>query len=395
VNVVFSYPSHCVGKPFDPENLWTSPRGMTGSEISFFQYAFGLAKKGHKIDVYTDLEPCPAQSPDVSANWKRFEFPGGGILDLRPQYHVNAGFGPTDACIQWMSPWFMKDWINGPPPFRLYCEQCSDFGNTNWRWEHTVDLFCPLSQTHAQHMSTLTGYPRELYRVMPNGVDLEEFKPKAKVHGKVVWASSHDRGLHHLLSIWPSVRRSVPWASLSVFYSIDGARAFAERREDPNSPNWVNELYRRSNYTLHSLEALRDNWGVEFKGSVSRQQIAQEFATAEVLAYPCDPVRYTETFGSTVLEAMSAGCVPVLCFSDSFKELWGGVCPGVPAPLTPGQLEAFKSVLVGVLTKNKIREQNALECREYASRFAWPLLVDRLERCLETRGREGLDPVAW
>ncbi len=382
MNVVFSYPSHCVGKPFDPENLWTSPRGMTGSEIAFFQYALGLAKKGHNVDIATNI----GDHPDVQIS--------------KTCWLVNphtTEFSSRDALCMWMSPSeCMRGWVDqSAPPFRLYNEQCSDFGNTNWRWEHTVDLFCSLSQSHARHMSSQTGYPRELYRVMPNGVDLEEFKPKAKVHGKVVWASSHDRGLHHLLSIWPSVRRAVPWASLSIFYSLEGLRSFAERREDPSSPQWVNELFRRSNYTLGALEALRDSWGVELKGSVSRQEIAKEFASSEVLAYPADPVRYTETFGSTVLEAMSAGCVPVLCLSDAFKELWGPACPAVVPPLTERTLEAYKDLLVGVLKNNKQREEDARKCREYASRYSWPLLVDNLERCLETRGKEGLAPVAW
>ncbi len=356
---------------------------MTGSEIAFFQYALGLGRKGHRVDIYTKLEG--GDHKQIGENtW------------IRPEWSADiAGFGPTDAVCQWMSPWFMRDWKGENPPFRLYNEQCSDFGNTNWDWQSTVDLFCPLSQTHARHMRSQTGYPPELFRVMHNGVDLEEFKPKAKVHGKVVWASSHDRGLHHLLSIWPSVRRAVPWATLSVFYSLDGARSFAERREDPNSPNWVNELFRRSNYILQSIEALRDTWGVELKGSVSRQEIAKELASSEVLAYPCDPVRFTETFGSTVLEAMSAGCVPVLCLSDAFKELWGPACPAVVPPLTERTLEAYRDLLVGVLKNNKQREEDARKCREYAQRYSWPLLVDNLERCLETRGKEGLDRVAW
>ncbi len=358
---------------------------MTGSEISFFKYALGLGERGHWVEIRTGLVEGSTEHR-ISK----------GVQLIQEGYEGPCPIGcceEMDAVCMWMSPEFVQT-NNTGSAFRLYNEQCTDFGNTVWDWTTNVDLFCTLSQWHARHMSTQTYYPRNLFRVMNNGVDLEEFKQSEKVHGRVVWASSHDRGLHHLLSVWPRIRKEVPWATLDVLYSLEGARSFAGRREDPAQPGWVNELGRRSTYSLHALETLKDH-GIEVKGSVSRQEIAKAFGEAEVLAYPCDPVRPTETFGNTVLEAMASGCVPVLCLSDAFTELWGPVSPSVIPPLTESNLDAYTRVLVSVLKNDKRRERDAVQCREYAARFSWDLLVAKLERCLETRGQEGLDSVAW
>lgn len=379
MKIAFHYPSRCLGTPFDPENLWTSSRGLTGSEVSCIQYARGLGKKGHDVTLFTGLiEGMKIRTGDYLKLWDDSHIP----------------YDDPDAVISWMAPVLCGIVPDPEKTFRVYNEQCSDFGNANALapgWESKVDLFCPLSRSHGRHMSTQTGYPQSLYRVMHNGVDVEEFKPTQKVSGRVIWASSHDRGLHSLLRIWPDVKQAVPWAELHVYYNTSGMQAFAGLSEDPARSDWSNELIRRSAYTLHALNRLQGH-GVTLKGSASRQEIQKAFGEAEVLAYPCSPVRYTETFGNTVLEAMSAGCVPVLCMSDAFEELWGK-CPGVLPPLNDQNLEAYKQVLIKVLQSDKKREAYASACRQYAHRFYWPVLVDKLEKALLTRGREGLEPV--
>ncbi len=381
--VAFHYPGRCTGAAFDPANLYTSARGLTGSEEAFFRYARELSRLGHLVRVVCKLEPgaVPAIVGEIQY------FPDDGSEQaLRPLLGLDGVIGGAsiDAVVSWMSPdacaFATQNRVNA---FRLYVEQCSDHGNTPYAWEHFVNNFGTLSRSHALHMSRQNSVPAERCRVVPNGFDDKvAYAADSKVPGRCVWASSHDRGLHHLLGVWPEVRRRVPHATLRVLYNPEGMNRFAEMPEQ--QVDWLENLRRRSAYQLEALGRLRGQ-GVELVGSVSRAQMLEEFSRAEVLAYPCDPVRYTETFGSTVLEAMAAGCVPVLCLSDAFGELWGEACPGVKPPFEPGR---YAELLSAVLLRGDLRRESADRCRTAAGAYSWKKLGKRMELFLNTRGAD-------
>lgn len=382
MRVAFHYPGRCVGRPFETENLWDGRRGLTGSEVSFFRHAFELARRGHEVELRSRF------SNEARIGMK------GGVVRCVDDANVFANGGHAfvgyDVVVSWMSPEACRGLAerDGGRAFRVYVEQCCDHGNTPWAWEGDVDLFCTLSNTHAAHMARQNGVPAERCRIVPNGVDLEEFRPAEKRPGKVAWASSHDRGLHHLLEMWTRIKRAVPHATLDVFYDDGGMRAFAEMPAQEIS--WLEELRRRSVYELEALERL-GRLDVRARGSVSRESIATELALAEVLAYPCDPVRRgVETFGSVVLESMAAGCLPVLCLSDAFDELWGKACPGVLPPFSKRR-GPYEDLLIEVLRNERLRAGAVEVAREAARPYDWRVLGDRFERMLLSRGAEGFD----
>lgn len=362
------YPSVSMGRPLDVSALLADTRGLTGSEGTAVGYAVGLASRGHDVTLFTNV--------------------------TAPQSHKGVAFrhdnewndrlaNDFDAAISFM---------NAAPlmgisskPFRIFNMQCGDFGGQPVGWEDHVDLLCALSHKHAEVMRPTTALPAEKWRVMANGVDTEAFKPGTKIPGRCIWASSHDRGLHHVLEAWPEVRAAVPHAELHVFYDINGLERFAKM--GPTDVPFLQELQRRSVYEIEMMRRLK-NHGVFLGGSVSRERMQAEMAQAEVLAYPSDSVRYCETFGCTVLEAMSAGCVPVLCFADSFPELWESRgCPGVAWPYDEHKDEYVAKLINAVRHPQKW----APDLRANAHDFAWPGLVEKLERCLLTRGADGLD----
>jgi hypothetical protein len=353
----------------NPESLYTDARGLTGSESTAVEYAKGLAAAGHDVTFFANVATEQAH---------------GNLL-----FRNDANWDPAqaeqwDAIVAFMNAAPLMG-ITSTKPFCVFNMQCGDFGGQPVGWEDKVDLLCALSHTHAKEMKPTTALPAEKWRVMSNGVDTEAFKPGTKIPGRCIWASSHDRGLHHILEIWPNVRAAVPHAELHVFYDIQGLERFAKM--GPTDVPFLQELQRRSIYEIEMMLRLRGH-GVFLRNSVSREQMQREMAQAEVLAYPCDPVRFTETFGCTVLEAMSAGCVPVLCFADAFPELWQSRgCPGVEWPYE-GHADEYEAKLVNAL---RHPQQWAPGLREKAQDFAWPGLVKKLERCIETRGAEGLE----
>lgn len=365
MSFTFHYPARCTGRPIDPFNLFDSDRGLTGSEIACFRLAIELGKLGHHVKVLGKFT--------MSGFAHGIDFVVEGTVD--PFELVAA----DSAVLGWMVPDILK--CAPISTFRVYDQQCTDFAMCEPGWEQHVDKIAALSEWHLRHLQDELHH-RVPACVIPNGVDLDEHRPSEKQPGKVLWASSHDRGLHHLLELWPELKKRHPHATLDVCYDPSGLHAFSER--PPTGVGWVDELQRRSAYSLEALERLAP-LGVTMRGSVSRKQLAELMGRAEVLAYPCDPVRATESFGSTVLEVQAAGCLPVLCFSDAFGELWGE-CPGTFPPYAK---EPYLEVLTAVLRQDERRKRDQAEARERARKYEWGVLGKRLELFLESRGARG------
>jgi glycosyltransferase involved in cell wall biosynthesis len=377
----FFYPSFSVRVPIDPGNIWTSFRGLTGSEVSCIMYALSLSRLGHSVTLFTKV-PAPSDLEKVTC----CPYEEWASIYCKQDW---------DALCSWMTPEPLK--IANPATFRLFDQQVSDFGFCEKGWESYVDILCPLSNSHAHYMAKQTEFSRDKWRIAHNGVDCESFKPGKKESGKVIWASSHDRGLHWLLEAWPKIRQQVSHANLHIFYDFNGVEMFAKRDHlDPNTEagRRYNELGQRSRYTLEALRRMEGKYGVFTHKSVSRDRIRDEMSTSEVLAYPLDPIHYTETFGVTVLEACACGTVPVICTQDCFGELWGEVSESVPPPY-PDHKDEYISKVIDVLSNKDKREELSARGVLHARNFDWPVLVHMFEQTLNTRGGDGMPRVNW
>lgn len=359
-------------RPLEPDRWLESERGLSGSEGSCIGYALGLRERGHDAHLYCNV-PIAAELTN-----------GEDRLPVHPY----SEWGPDrlqnwDAALSWMS----AEPLRGcSAQLRCLDQQYGDFLRTDWPWEASVDRILVLSRAQAKVLrAQAPDFPQDSWHLLPNGVDPAFFRPARKVPGRVAWLSSHDRGLHHVLSCWGAVKREVPWAELYVYYDPSGMQFWAQHQG--GGPREA-ELRRRSQYCLAAAERLRGR-GVHMRGSASRRAVADTLATSEVLAYPADPVTFTETFGVSVLESMSAGCVPVLCASDALQELWCGPSPHVPWPY-PGDAQ-YQRLLLEFLLDKKLREEVAELCRGHALRYRWSPLVTQLEEYLQSGGERGLE----
>lgn len=371
MRIAFHYHPSNMHRPINPGELWSSSRGLTGSEGSCLHYALGLAGRGHETFWFTNT----VAPGDVDG------------LKIRPYSEWSETKDRQwDACVAWMNAAPLM--AANPGVFRVLGMQCSDFGGQPGDWERFADRTLVLSRYHAEELKRLSPYPASKYALAYNGVAVDEFRPGTKRPGSCLWASSHDRGLHSLLEMWPEIRRRVPHATLRICYDITGMHSFARRND---SHPLLQELSRRSTYSLEMLKRLEPH-GVTLLGSISRRDIAREMAQSEALLYPLNPARFCETFGSTVLESMASGCVPVLVAADAFGELWSEAAPSVAPPFEANR-SAYLELATEILTDSKSRERYRSACIGHAHRFAWDTLVERFERFLETRGAEGLEVI--
>jgi hypothetical protein len=138
----------------------------------------------------------------------------------------------------------------------------------------------------------------------------------------------------------------------------------------------IMEQIRRAYYIKEALRRLAPH-GVELVDSVSRNQIDREMAEAQVLAYSCDPVSWTEGFSVTLMEGCAAGSCPISTAVDALPEIYGSHIPLIPLPVKDHMSE-FSDYVIRGLTDETFRDGVNASARELALKYTWTSLAERL-----------------
>jgi glycosyltransferase involved in cell wall biosynthesis len=218
------------------------------------------------------------------------------------------------------------------------------------------------------------------WEVVPLGCDPPDLSKAEKMPGRVVYCSSPDRGLHLLLQEWPAIKRAVPHATLKIFYRL---APWLEQWHGVHYYPPIERQRARAHYIEEALRRMPDH-GIEVCDSVSRNQIQREMLAAEVMAYPCDTVRWTEGFSCSLLEGCAAQACPVTTDVDALGEIYGGVIPTLPK----GEIGQWRETVIRALQDSKFRAEVNNQARSFAEKLTWEetartlasLLTDRLSR---------------
>ena len=306
------------GKPFDPSGLYVKD-GLTGSESSFFNAAIGLSERGHEVVVF-----CKTEEPYTHVS-------GLNIMPLQALVKLKE-IADVKATIAWNEPDYLK--FASGHSLKIITQQLNDWAYCHEpNWSQIPDAYVfPSRETRRFHIDKAglgTQYPMRDGAdswIVPNSCNLEHFaKPVTKHPRRAIWASSPDRGLHHLLALWPMVRARVPDAELRIFYRLEDLIDRVRHGSDA--------VARRARYMAAVLPKLKE-YGVSVHGHVDNLRMAQEYQAATILPYTFDPTRHTETFGCTVLDACAGGCLPIVTPFDCLPEVHGNaalIIEGHPA----------------------------------------------------------------
>lgn len=207
--------------------------------------------------------------------------------------------------------------------------------------------------------------------VFGNGIDLERFDSidVPRVPYRMVYSSSPDRGLHHIIRIWPDLKERFPDATLHVLYNIDAMQEY----------RWMHEL--RAEW-CHVIDQGRHLSGVTYVGPVSQASVAAEIKQASLYAYPCDPIWEAETFCVTATECLAARTPLVLTDVDCLGEWYNGKAHFLPVPIKDHE---WLNGLSYLFTHPEERDQFVAAGRAFAEDQTWSRVAKRWDAFLRAR----------
>lgn len=364
MKLAFLMPPFLVGsRPFDFPNLLSDPRGTTGSEIMILAMAYELAVRGHDVTMFVE-------KPNA-ASYRLSPGPGASV-DLRDS-SLLAGASSFDAVCVSLDPDPLR--AVAATALRVVLQQVNDFNYPKKDFDKFVDLYVSPSEPHRERLKAWTPGSEGKWIVIGNGCYPNIYPATPKEPGRCIWASSPDRGLHHVLESWGEIREAVPNATLKIFYFALQGWIDQWRNQKPGQHPFWDEHIRRSKIVERGL----NQKGVTVVGSASRNDMAKEFAAAEILAFPTDTIDWTEGFSCSTLEGCASGALPILMECDALKHIYGGSAPMA----AKGDVEHWRNLVIRALTVEPWRQGWRQKARALAERFSWPLLAEQLEKTLD------------
>jgi glycosyltransferase involved in cell wall biosynthesis len=369
VAFIFGRFSSCHGS-FDIDGLYRV-KGLTGSETSFFNAVRGLREMNWEVVVYCD---CVAERLVAST------LSGATVRQLEKTGEIDSSY---DAVLSWNEPHLLEGAPHGV--LRVCAQQLNDFDYCRPGFDRWVDLYVFPSNHHRQYMVRDSHLDAQKTRVIPNSINLEFYEEKiSRERHRVVYCSSPDRGLHHLLYWFPRIRRRVPEATLRVYYSY---QPWYEQTKDwwHNQTRWY-EMGFRSRYLNECFRRLGTHGenGIYLVGNVSNVDMANELLRSSLLAYPCDTIRYTEGFSVSIMDACAAGCAPLISDCDSIGSIYSGAAEVIPG--NPGEHEKeWMDTVERLLTDNDYAQTVASRARLFAQKFSRQSVAQQWDSLLKER----------
>lgn len=259
--------------------------GIGGSEEAVINMARELAKFGYEVTVFNSCGKDEGVYDGVNY-LNHYKFNKNDEFNILIAWRCNLFKYGLKARKRIL-------WIHDVPEYIL-----NDYDECAY-----TDLAIVLSDYHKSLM--LEKLPEEKIYVSANGLDISLFNQIVERNPyRLIYASSYDRGIEHLLKIWPDIKKEVPKVELHIFYGWD---TYDKMYEDGSVDGKLKER----------LVPLMSQDGVFEHGRVGHRQLAEEFLKSGIWVYPS---HFPEISCITAMKAQVAGCIPVCTDYAALKE---------------------------------------------------------------------------
>lgn len=327
---------------------WAAPsilKGIGGSEEAVVYLSQELAAKGYKVTVFNSCGDLEGTYANVT---------------YKP-YHAFNPYDDYSILIAWRLSIFGNKmlkakrkivWLHDVPIEGMFPKQEVD----------TYDKIVVLSKFHK---SLLPDYiPEDKIFVSRNGINQRDFEPKEQFERnpkRIIYTSSYDRGIEHLLQEWGNIRKEVPDAELHLFYGWDTYLKMMKQGRRPK------EFYDH----MCSLMKLD---GVYEHGRIGHKQLVKEFFKSAIFAYPS---HFEEISCISAMKAQACGCIPLVTNYAALKET---VVAGIKIEGKAGDGDTnyrFRDELVSILKDKERQKELRLEVWKHRKEFSWKDVADK------------------
>ena len=213
--------------------------------------------------------------------------------------------------------------------------------------------------------------PHAEWHLLPNGVKDRGIKWKP-VSGRILYHTSPDRGLDHLLNALPEILTDVPFATLHVVGDPQGL--LKTKIRDPK----FTALQERMRKGIEVAEA---TGRVKFLGKLSREDLDREISEANVFAFPADLTGKAETFSVSLMECCQAGVPIVTSRVDSLGEIYGELCT-VEAPVAD-HMKEFVAEVVAILKQHPFAQAMSEAGKQLAAKYTFEAQAEKLSQIID------------
>jgi len=175
------------------------------------------------------------------------------------------------------------------------------------------------------------------------------------------YGSSYDRGLQHLLKMWPTIYEKFPDATLHICYGWNTFDAFF--KDNPERQNWKKRMNDAMNLP-----------GIVHHGRVGKKELKKIRQQCGIWVYPTD---FQEINCITALECQSDGVVPVVMNFAALKET---VQSGVKVDGDIWEVEDAKKyidALLDLMGDEKRWKEESQKATSFAQEFSWKHIANR------------------
>jgi len=304
--------------------------GIGGSEEAVLNLTKRWAKAGYDVTVYNNCG-VKVLKDEHGVTWKPY-----WLFNPRDKF---------DNLILWRTPMLADRRFDAK---KVLVDMHDVMGDAEFTTTRIANIDKVLVKS-IFHRKLFPSIPDDKVEVIGNGIDLDHFQPVpglAKKPHSMIYTSSPDRGLEHLLDNWKAIKAAVPDATLDVYYGwhvFDGIY-----KGDPVMQTWKKMMVEKMNQP-----------GIKLLGRVGHKEIALAMMQAEVFAYPC---HFEEIFCISAVKAQAAGCEMAVTSYAALPEV---VKSGFFA--NPNDWRGYTTMLISMLQRGTKETKP-----ERISMFSWP-----------------------